>query len=190
MDKITAADKKAEVETYKKECASKSEMERTELNKDKTGVFIGAYAINPVNEKKIPIWISDYVLMTYGTGAIMCVPAHDDRDFAFAKKFDLPIIQVIAKDGKEIENMEEAYTEASGTMINSGDWNGMESAVLKKEAPMMIEKMGFGRKTTNYKLRDWVFSRQRYWGEPIPIDRKSTRLNSSHIATSRMPSSA
>ena len=99
----------------------------------------------------------------------MCVPAHDDRDFEFAKKFDIPVIQVIAKDGKEIENMTEAYTEASGTMINSGDWNGMESSVLKKEAPAMIEKMGFGRKTVNYKLRDWVFSRQRYWGEPIPI---------------------
>ncbi|MBQ8923825.1 MAG: leucine--tRNA ligase, partial [Lachnospiraceae bacterium] len=103
------------------------------------------------------------------TGAILCVPAHDDRDFEFAKKFDLPIIQVIAKDGKEIENMTEAYTDASGTMINSGDWNGMESAVLKKEAPEMIEKLGYGKKTVNYKLRDWVFSRQRYWGEPIPI---------------------
>ena len=99
----------------------------------------------------------------------MCVPAHDDRDFEFARKFNIPIIQVIAKDGKEIENMEEAYTDASGTMINSGEWNGMESAVLKKEAPVMIEKMGIGRKTVNYKLRDWVFSRQRYWGEPIPI---------------------
>ena len=99
----------------------------------------------------------------------MCVPAHDDRDFEFAKKFGIPIVQVIAKDGKEIENMTEAYTEASGTMINSGEWNGMESAVLKKEAPAMIEKMGIGKKTVNYKLRDWVFSRQRYWGEPIPI---------------------
>ena len=99
----------------------------------------------------------------------MCVPAHDDRDFEFAKKFNIPIIQVIAKDGKEIENMTEAYTEASGTMINSGEWNGMESAVLKKEAPLIIEKMGVGKKTVNYKLRDWVFSRQRYWGEPIPI---------------------
>ena len=99
----------------------------------------------------------------------MCVPAHDDRDFEFAKKFNIPIIQVIAKDGQEIETMTEAYTEANGTMINSGDWNGMESAVLKKEAPVMIEKMGIGKKTVNYKLRDWVFSRQRYWGEPIPI---------------------
>ena len=119
--------------------------------------------------KKTPIWLSDYVLADYGTGAIMCVPAHDDRDFEFATKFNIPIIQVIAKDGKEIENMTEAYTEAAGTMINSGDWNGMESSVLKKEAPHIIEKMGIGRATVNYKLRDWVFSRQRYWGEPIPI---------------------
>ena len=128
-----------------------------------------AMRLNPLNGAKVPIWLSDYVLADYGTGAIMCVPAHDDRDFEFAKKFDIPIIQVIAKDGKAIENMTEAYTEASGTMINSGDWNGMESAVLKKEAPHIIEKMGIGRKTVNYKLRDWVFSRQRYWGEPIPI---------------------
>ena len=99
----------------------------------------------------------------------MCVPAHDDRDFEFATKFNIPIIQVIAKDGEEIENMTEAYTDAVGTMINSGEWNGMESSVLKKEAPHMIEEMGIGRATVNYKLRDWVFSRQRYWGEPIPI---------------------
>ena len=146
----------------------KSNVDRLQ-DKEKTGVFTGSYAVNPLNGKKIPIWLSDYVLADYGTGAIMCVPAHDDRDFEFAKKFDIPIIQVIAKDGKEIENMTEAYTEASGTMINSGDWNGMESAVLKKEAPLMIEEMGIGHKTVNYKLRDWVFSRQRYWGEPIPI---------------------
>ena len=116
-----------------------------------------------------PFCGSDYVLADYGTGAIMCVPAHDDRDFEFAKKFDLPIVQVIAKDGKEILDMTEAYTEASGTMINSGDWNGMESAELKEKAPELIEARGLGKKTTNYKLRDWVFSRQRYWGEPIPI---------------------
>ena len=99
----------------------------------------------------------------------MCVPAHDERDFEFATKFNIPIVQVIAKDGKEIENMTEAYTEASGTMINSGEWNGMESSVLKKEAPKMIEERGLGKATVNFKLRDWVFSRQRYWGEPIPI---------------------
>ena len=101
-------------------------------DKEKTGVFTGSYAINPLNGAKVPIWLSDYVLADYGTGAIMCVPAHDDRDFEFAKKFNIPIIQVIAKDGKEIENMTEAYTEASGTMINSGEWNGMESSVSKE----------------------------------------------------------
>ncbi len=156
------------VEDYIYKASTRSNIDRM-ADKEKTGVFTGSYAINPLNGAKVPIWLSDYVLADYGTGAIMCVPAHDDRDFEFAKKFDLPIIQVIAKDGKEIENMTEAYTEASGTMINSGEWNGMESAVLKKEAPAMIEKLGFGKKTTNYKLRDWVFSRQRYWGEPIPI---------------------
>ena len=156
------------VAKYIAEAANKSNVDRMQ-SKEKTGVFTGSYAVNPLNGALVPIWLSDYVLADYGTGAIMCVPAHDDRDFEFAKKFNIPIIQVIAKDGKEIENMTEAYTEAAGTMINAGEWNGMESSVLKKEAPAMIEKMGFGRKTTNYKLRDWVFSRQRYWGEPIPI---------------------
>ena len=156
------------VEDYIYKSSMKSSVDRLQ-DKEKTGVFTGSYAINPLNNEKIPIWLSDYVLADYGTGAIMCVPAHDDRDFEFATKFGIPIIQVIAKDGKEIENMTEAYTEASGTMINSGEWNGMESSVLKREAPEMIEKKGFGRKTVNYKLRDWVFSRQRYWGEPIPI---------------------
>lgn len=165
---LATEDHKEEVEQYIFQASMKSNVDRMQ-DKEKTGVFTGTYAINPLNGAKVPIWLSDYVLADYGTGAIMCVPAHDDRDFAFAKKFDLPIIQVIAKDGKEIENMEEAYTEASGTMINSGEWNGMESSVLKKEAPDMIEKKGFGRKKVNYKLRDWVFSRQRYWGEPIPI---------------------
>ena len=165
---LATEDHKEEVEQYIFQASMKSNVDRMQ-DKEKTGVFTGTYAINPLNGAKVPIWLSDYVLADYGTGAIMCVPAHDDRDFEFAKKFDLPIIQVIAKDGKEIENMTEAYTEASGTMINSGDWNGMESAVLKKEAPHIIEKMGVGKKTVNYKLRDWVFSRQRYWGEPIPI---------------------
>ena len=165
---LATEDHKEEVEQYIFQASMKSNVDRMQ-DKEKTGVFTGTYAINPLNGAKVPIWLSDYVLADYGTGAIMCVPAHDDRDFAFAKKFDLPIIQVIAKDVKEIENMAEAYTEASGTMINSGEWNGMESSVLKKEAPDMIEKKGFGRKKVNYKLRDWVFSRQRYWGEPIPI---------------------
>ena len=156
------------VEKYIFDSSMRSNVDRMQ-DKEKTGVFTGSYAINPLNGAKTPIWLSDYVLADYGTGAIMCVPAHDDRDFEFAKKFNIPIIQVISKDGKEIENMTEAYTEASGVMINSGEWNGMESAVLKKEAPAMIEARGLGKKTVNFKLRDWVFSRQRYWGEPIPI---------------------
>ncbi len=165
---LATDDKKEEVDKYIYQSSMRSSVDRMQ-DKEKTGVFTGSYAINPLNNEKIPIWLSDYVLADYGTGAIMCVPAHDDRDFEFATKFGIPIIQVIAKDGKEIENMTEAYTEASGTMINSGEWNGMESSELKKKAPEMIEKMGLGRKTVNYKLRDWVFSRQRYWGEPIPI---------------------
>ena len=156
------------VDDYIAYAANRSNVDRLQ-NKEKTGVFTGTYAINPLNGAKVPIWLSDYVLADYGTGAIMCVPAHDDRDFEFATKFDIPIIQVIAKDGKEIEDMTEAYTEASGIMINSGEWNGMESSVLKKEAPHIIEEKGIGRAKKNFKIRDWVFSRQRYWGEPIPI---------------------
>ena len=166
--KLATAETEKAVDEYITMAANKSSVDRLQ-GKEKTGVFTGSYAINPLNGAKVPIWLSDYVLADYGTGAIMCVPAHDDRDFEFATKFNIPIIQVIAKDGKEIENMTEAYTDAVGTMINSGDWNGMESAVLKKEAPHIIEEKGFGKATVNYKLRDWVFSRQRYWGEPIPI---------------------
>ena len=169
LAKSLATDETREaVEKYIFDSSMRSNVDRMQA-KEKTGVFTGSYAVNPLNGAKTPIWLSDYVLADYGTGAIMCVPAHDNRDFEFARKFGLPIVQVIAKDGKEIENMTEAYTEANGIMINSGDWNGLESAVLKKEAPHMIEEKGFGHKTVNYKLRDWVFSRQRYWGEPIPI---------------------
>ena len=169
LAKSLATDETREaVEKYIFDSSMRSNVDRMQA-KEKTGVFTGSYAVNPLNGAKTPIWLSDYVLADYGTGAIMCVPAHDDRDFEFARKFGLPIVQVIAKDGKEIENMTEAYTEANGIMINSGDWNGLESAVLKKEAPHMIEEKGFGHKTVNYKLRDWVFSRQRYWGEPIPF---------------------
>ena len=156
------------VEKYIFDSSMKSNVDRMQ-DKEKTGVFTGSYAINPLSGEKTPIWLADYVLADYGTGAIMCVPAHDDRDFEFATKFNIPIRQVIAKDGVEIENMTEAYTDANGTMINSGEWNGQESAVLKKEAPHIIEERGLGRATVNFKLRDWVFSRQRYWGEPIPI---------------------
>ena len=165
---LATDDTKEAVEKYIFDASMKSNVDRMQA-KEKTGVFTGRYAINPLNKQKTPIWLSDYVLADYGTGAIMCVPAHDDRDFEFAKKFGLPIVQVIAKDGKEIAPLTEAYTDASGIVINSGEWNGYESSVLKNEAPEMIEKMGIGRKTVNYKLRDWVFSRQRYWGEPIPI---------------------
>ena len=165
---LATKETQAAVDKYIYDASMKSNVDRLQ-DKEKTGVFTGSYAVNPINGKEIPIWLSDYVLADYGTGAIMCVPAHDDRDFEFATKFHIPIVQVIAKDGKEIENMSEPYTEAAGTMINSGEWNGMESSVLKKEAPILIEKAGYGKKTVNYKLRDWVFSRQRYWGEPIPI---------------------
>lgn len=165
---LATPENKEAVERYIYEASMKSNVDRLQ-DKEKTGVFTGTYAINPLNGAKVPIWLSDYVLADYGTGAIMCVPAHDDRDFEFATKFGIPIIQVISKDGREIENMTEAYTEASGVMINSGEWNGMESSVLKKEGPHIIEEKGIGRATVNYKLRDWVFSRQRYWGEPIPI---------------------
>ena len=164
---LATEDNQEAVEKYILDASMKSNVDRMQA-KEKTGVFTGSYAINPLNGKKTPIWLSDYVLADYGTGAIMCVPAHDARDFAFAKKFDLPIVQVISKDGKE-EVLEEAYTEASGIMINSGNWNGRESSELKVEAANEVEKRGFGRKTVSFKLRDWVFSRQRYWGEPIPI---------------------
>ena len=168
MAKELATDEtRDEVEDYIFKASMKSSVDRLQ-DKEKTGVFTGSYALNPINGKKVPIWLSDYVLADYGTGAIMCVPAHDDRDFEFAKKFNIPIVQVIAKDGKEIENMTEAYTEP-GIMINSGEFNGMDSNDAKRDLPELLASRGIGKVTTNYKLRDWVFSRQRYWGEPIPI---------------------
>ncbi|MEG0804987.1 MAG: leucine--tRNA ligase [Lachnospiraceae bacterium] len=166
--KLATKEQEEAVLEYITQSANKSNVDRLQ-DKEKTGVFTGSYAINPINGAKTPIWLSDYVFADYGTGAIMCVPAHDERDFSFATKFKIPIIQVIAKDGIAIEPMTEAYTQANGIMIHSGEWNGRESSELKKEAPMIIEERGIGKKTTNYKLRDWVFSRQRYWGEPIPI---------------------
>ena len=166
--KLATPEQRDAVEKYVFDASMKSNVNRMQ-EKDKTGVFTGSYAINPMNGAKVPIWISDYVLMDHGTGAIMCVPAHDDRDYDFAKKFDLPIIPVISPDGNDVDVSEKAYTEAKGIVINSGDWTGRKSEELKQEAPHIIEKMGVGRKTTNFKIRDWVFSRQRYWGEPIPI---------------------
>ena len=156
------------IQDYREQAAKKSDFERSELAKEKTGVAIdGLSAINPVNEKEIPIWVSDYVLMSYGTGAIMAVPAHDTRDWEFAKKFDLPIIELVAG-GENVQ--EEAYTDvASGKLINSGFLDGLEVAEAKKKMIAFLEEKGIGKSKTNFKLRDWVFSRQRYWGEPIPI---------------------
>jgi leucyl-tRNA synthetase len=156
---------------YREMASRKSDFERTELAKDKTGVVLdGLTAINPVNGKEIPIWISDYVLMTYGTGAIMAVPAHDDRDWEFAKKFNLPMIQVVGKDGEEVDINEAAFTDvATGVLINSDFLNGLEVKDAKVKILEFLTEKGIGTKKVNYKLRDWVFSRQRYWGEPIPI---------------------
>jgi len=167
-DEITNWD---EIQKYREMAARKSDFERTELAKDKTGVVLGGMsAINPVNGKEIPVWISDYVLMSYGTGAIMAVPAHDTRDWEFAKKFDLPMIQVV--EGKEgpVDINEAAFTDvATGKMINSEFLNGLEVTEAKEKMKDFLEEKGIGNRKVNYKLRDWVFSRQRYWGEPIPI---------------------
>ena len=210
VDEITTADQKQAVEDYKKIAQSKSDLDRTDLAKEKTGVFTGAYAINPVNEQKTPIWISDYVLISYGTGAIMSVPAHDERDFAFANKYDLPIIQVV----KEIRNIPDGAGDGEGSgygkgigdgagdgegsgygggsapgagdgwgrgrgdiacftgdgiAINSGEFNGLSTAEFKEKITNWLEDNDLGKKAVNYKLRDWLFSRQRYWGEPFPL---------------------
>ncbi len=158
-----------EVIAYREQAAKKSDFERTELAKDKTGVMLdGLTAIDPVNDKEIPIWVSDYVLMSYGTGAIMAVPAHDERDWEFAKKFNMPIIEVVA--GSPVDVNEAVYTDvASGTLVNSGFLNGLSVADAKEKIIEFMTEKGIGHAKTNYKLRDWVFSRQRYWGEPIPI---------------------
>ena len=164
IDIITTDEYKDAVNEYKKQCASKSDLERTELNKEKTGVFTGAYAINPVNGKEIPIWISDYVLASYGTGAIMAVPAHDERDYAFAKKFGLDIIPVL--EGGDVSK--EAFT-GDGLHINSDFLNGLNKEDSIDKMISWLEEKGIGEKKVNYKLREWIFARQRYWGEPIPI---------------------
>lgn len=168
VDEITTEAQKRAVTDYVEAASKKSDLERTELDKSKTGEFTGAYAINPVNGEEIPIWISDYVLISYGTGAIMAVPGGDQRDFEFAKKFDLPITQVVSPDGKEIEDQQEAYG-GKGIMLNSGKYNGMDSEECKKLIIDVLDKEGKGKGAVNYKLRDWIFTRQRYWGEPIPI---------------------
>ena len=164
VDEITTGDKKADVEAYKKICASKSDMERTELNKEKTGAFTGAYAINPANGNKIPVFISDYVLTSYGTGAIMAIPAHDTRDYEFAKKFNIPVIPVLK--GGNIEK--EAFT-GDGAHINSDFLNGLNKQQAIDKMTTWLEETGCGKKAVTYKLREWIFARQRYWGEPLPV---------------------
>ncbi len=172
VDVITADSHRAAVKEYRDAAARKSDLDRTDLAKEKTGVFTGAYAINPVNGKNIPIWISDYVLISYGTGAIMAVPAHDDRDFEFAKKFDLPIIQVVEppdpQDAERVDRGELCFT-GDGTAINSGPFSGLPTQEFKEKITAWLAERDLGHRAVNYKLRDWLFSRQRYWGEPFPI---------------------
>lgn len=165
VEKLTTAEQKEAVDAYIKQAAHKSDLDRTDLAKDKTGVFSGSYAINPVNGERIPIWIADYVLISYGTGAIMAVPAHDTRDWEFAKKFNLPIIEVLKSD---VDVQQQAWTE-DGIHVNSGFLNGLNKEDAIKAMLAWLEEKGCGHKEINYKIRDWVFSRQRYWGEPIPL---------------------
>ena len=165
---IAAPALRAEVETYAKAAARKSDMERTALNKEKTGVATGAKAINPLNGQEIPIFTADYVLGAYGTGAIMAVPAHDERDFEFAQRFELPIVEVVSPDGSEHATLEAAFVD-DGVAVRSGQFNGLGTPEMKQKITAFLEAEGIGRSKINYKLRDWVFSRQRYWGEPIPI---------------------
>jgi len=172
VDVITAEEKKAQVEEYREMAARKSDLDRTDLAKEKTGVFIGAYAVNPVNDEKIPIWISDYVLISYGTGAIMAVPAHDERDFEFAHKFNLPVIPVVQPDDPEqAELVREGKLcfIGDGTAINSRQFDGLSTPEFKERITNWLAERGQGSKSVNFKLRDWLFSRQRYWGEPFPI---------------------
>jgi len=172
VDEVSADEYKSKIEDYRQLAASKSELDRTDLSKDKSGQFTGAYAKNPVNGELIPIWISDYVLVSYGTGAIMAVPAHDERDFEFATKFELPVIQVVQPQDKKTAAKVaagELCFSGDGVAINSGEFTGLKTAEFKKKINGWLEENGFGKESVNYKLRDWLFSRQRYWGEPFPI---------------------
>lgn len=169
VDKITTAEHRTAVDIYKDTAKQKSDLERQALEKDKTGVFTGAYAVNPVNNEEIPIWISDYVLMGYGTGAIMSVPAHDERDWEFATKFHLPIVEVVKPAGNEKSDITKAAFCEEGIAVNSGFINGLKTEKAKKKTIEWLEEKGLGKGTVQYKLRDWLFSRQRFWGEPFPL---------------------
>ena len=173
VEKITTPAQKQAVSAYTEAAARKSDLERTDLAKEKTGVFTGAYAINPVNGAKIPVWIADYVLISYGTGAIMAVPAHDERDWDFAKAFNLPITQVVAQEkpvpGDDFSGEPAECTAVAGYSVNSGEFSGLPTEECKKRITEWLEEKGIGKKAVNYRLRDWIFSRQRYWGEPIPV---------------------
>ena len=168
LGKLVVSEKKDEVEAYVLAAAKKSDLDRTDLAKDKSGVFTGSYCINPVNGEKIPVWVADYVLISYGTGAIMAVPGHDERDHEFAEKFDIPIKRVIALPDGDEEKSKLPYS-GSGIMVNSGDYDGMNADDCKSKIIANLESEGKGQGAVNYKLRDWIFSRQRYWGEPIPF---------------------
>ena len=173
VDTVTTPEQKHAVEQYRAQCASKSDLERTDLSKEKTGVFTGAYAVNPVNGKQIPVWIADYVLMGYGTGAIMAVPAHDERDFAFAQVFGLPILQVVQPPSEDTDWR--GFCGYEGSSVNSGFLTGLPTPEAKEKMILWLEENGKGRRKVNYKLRDWLFSRQRYWGEPFPIVWENSR---------------
>jgi leucyl-tRNA synthetase len=168
LDKLVIEEKKEEVKAYVDAAAKKSDLDRTDLAKDKSGVFTGSYCINPVNAEKTPVWVADYVLISYGTGAIMAVPAHDERDFEFAEKFDIPINRVIAREDGDEEKSKLPYS-GPGVMVNSGEYDGMDADACKAKIISDLEAKDMGKGAVNYKLRDWIFSRQRYWGEPIPL---------------------
>ena len=168
VDLLTTPERKPAIDAYREQARRKSDLERTDLSKDKSGVFTGSFAVNPVNGEKIPVWIADYVLATYGTGAIMAVPAHDDRDFAFAKKFGLPVIEVVRPREGQTSLPQAAYVD-EGINVNSGELNGLPTALAAQTIVARLEAEGNGKAAVSYKLRDWLFSRQRYWGEPIPL---------------------